>query len=496
MVDEFTYEFVPLRELTKNTLKHYDALTKVDKDGKPISIGFRYPNGAYKVRMLDKKDFYVQGEINKGGLYGRDRFTRGRGTSVTITEGEFDALALFQVLGTPVVSVQSSSTAVRDCALDIDWLRSFDTVYLAFDNDAPGRDALASVAKLFDYNRVFHVKLDSYKDANDYLLAGADGELKDTWHAAKKYLPENIISSFSDFTKILSETTSRGVHVYPCATLNEMTDGIRGGESVLITAPEGVGKTELMHHIEYNWLKETSHGCGAIYLEEPKRRHLQALAGLELGRAVHLPEYSCEPVQLSEALQKLIVQDERLNIYSHFGSDDPAVLTDVIRFLVVARNCKLVLLDHISMVVSALAGEDERKALDWLSTRLEMMVKELNFALVLVSHVNDFGQTRGSRYIGKVADIRIDMSRDTMAADQLSRNTVKFSIPKNRPIGKTGPAGEVLYNPVTGRYEQHGHLFKPPAFVNETPIGNGRKDLILPTAANSNGLHVLQGAAA
>ena len=48
------------------------------------------------------------------------------------------------------------------------------------------------------------------------------------------------------------------------------------------------------------------------------------------------------------------------------------------------------------------------RALDYLSTRLEMMVKELNYALIIVSHVNDFGQTRGSRYISKISDIRID----------------------------------------------------------------------------------------
>jgi len=40
-----------------------------------------------------------------------------------------------------------------------------------------------------------------------------------------------------------------------------------------------------------------------------------------------------------------------------------------------------------------------------------MMVKELDFALIVVSHVNDDGLTRGSRNISKIADIRLDLYR-------------------------------------------------------------------------------------
>jgi len=35
-----------------------------------------------------------------------------------------------------------------------------------------------------------------------------------------------------------------------------------------------------MHSIEHQLLTETDDAIGAIFLEEPKRRHLQAIAGL------------------------------------------------------------------------------------------------------------------------------------------------------------------------------------------------------------------------
>jgi twinkle protein len=106
------------------------------------------------------------------------------------------------------------------------------------------------------------------------------------------------------------------------------------------------------------------------------------------------------------------------------------------------------------MAVSGLGGEDERRALDYLSTRLEMMVKELNFALILVSHVNDDGRTRGSRYISKIADIRIDAVRDLQASDPVTRNTTHLTVSKNRFSGRTGPACRLLFDPQTYTYKE------------------------------------------
>jgi hypothetical protein len=49
--------------------------------------------------------------------------------------------------------------------------------------------------------------------------------------------------------------------------------------------------------------------------------------------------------------------------------------------------------------------------------RLEMMLVELDFALIMVSHVNDNGETRGSRMIGKICNTRIDLTRDVSSCD-------------------------------------------------------------------------------
>jgi len=450
-------------------MRRYDVKTKVAEDGKPISLGYKYPNESYKIRSLTEKHFYSVGDIATAGLYGRDKFPIGCNKWITVTEGEGDALSLNQVVNLPVVSVQSAATAYRDCVTDRDYLNSFERIYFAFDGDAAGREALQRVAKLFDYNKVFVLKFDRHKDASDYLQAGHLDELRNIWHNAKRYLPENIISSLDEFKKLLKDPPVWGIK-YPFPTLSAMTYGIRPAETVLITAQEGVGKTEILHAIEHKLLTETNDNVGAIFLEEPKQRHLQALAGVQLKRPVHLPDSGCSPDQVVAALEQVLVTDDRLHLYSHYGSDDPDVLLDTIRFLVTARRVVYVLLDHITMAVSGLAGEDERRALDYLATRLEMMVKELGFSLIVVSHVNDLGQTRGSRLISKVCDIRVDVIRDIVNPDPIIKNTCYLTISKNRPIGKTGPAGALLFDPLSYSYTEVANDNRSIETVGKAPI--------------------------
>ena len=446
----YSYQYVPWRGVSVSTFEFYGTKTKIDAGGKPVSLGYPYPNNSFKVRNLDKKEFYSVGDISKAGLFGRNKFTAGSHKYVTITEGELDALSAYQVLKSPCVSVRSSSSAKLDCATDRSWLNSFERIYIAFDSDSPGRDAAREVAKLFDYNKVYDVRFPggSRKDANDYVSAGEPDELRNIWWNAKKFLPDNIISSLSEFEKILQTPPKAGVS-YPFPTLTDMTFGMRTGEVVLITAQEGVGKTEITHTILHHLLKETKDAIGAIYLEESKQRLLQAIAGIELKKPVHLPGMDGGSDEVVRAITEVVSSDDRLHIYSHFGSDDADTILDTIRFLVSARGCKWIVFDLISLAVAGAGGEREREALEYLSARLEIMTQELDFGLIMVSHVNDFNQTRGSRMIGKNCHVRIEAHRDVTSPDDRSRRTTELIISKNRPASRTGPAGKLLFDPVS-----------------------------------------------
>ncbi len=465
--DVFTYEYISRRGITAATHKFYEAKAKINSEGKPVSLGYVYPNKSVKVRHFnysDKKYKFRWSEKPKAtpSLYGSDRFAAGSHKFLIITEGEDDALSMYQVTHVPSVSVQSSSSAHADIVSAREYVGSFERVYLAFDSDEPGQRALRRVSTIFEPGKVWAVKFSNRKDATEHVENGEGDQLLNIWLNSRQYLPDNVVSSLEDFEKILNEPPKPGVP-YPFKKLTEMTYGIRRGEIVLITAQEGVGKTELMHAIEHKLLTETKDNVGAIFLEEQPKRHLQALAGIELRRPVHLPDSGCRPGETVAALRKVLEKDGRLFLYSHFGSTDTELLRDTIRYLVSGLGCVYVLLDHVTMAVSGIEGDDERRKLDKFSTDLTSLSRELDCALIIVSHVNDMGQTRGSRYVGKVADIRIDCHRDLLNPDPVEANTTHLTVSKNRYCGRTGIAGSLYFDQATNTYteiggESVGHL--------------------------------------
>jgi twinkle protein len=227
-----------------------------------------------------------------------------------------------------------------------------------------------------------------------------------------------------------------------------------------------------MKRLLKHYLETTDVNIGGIFLEEHKGTLLKSLAGLDLGVAAHLPDAGVSNDEIKAAVRRIIRRDDRLHIYSHFGSDDLNVLLDTIRFMVAAAGCRIVFLDHISMVVSGLEGDDERRKLDWLVTHLQMLVEDLNFALIFVSHVNDAGQTRGSRYITKVADTTVGLSRNLISPDPGIRNSINVLFEYNRFTGRTGPVEPLEFDPDKYTLEERGVKNERSVDRNSLPVAS------------------------
>lgn len=445
-----TYQQVPdgTRGIKQKVFDFYKTRAAVDENNELAWLSFPHPNGRVLNKSPDKK-FWWTGEkkTEENFLFGQDKFPANSAPAVTITEGYLDAMAVYQMFGQkfPAIAITSAQSAKKECSDAYDYLNSFPKIYICFDSDKPGQDAAKEVAKLFDFNKVYVVQM-TRKDANEYLEAKDEEAFKKAWFSSRRFLPEGVLSSFADFDGIIDSDIKKPSVPYPFTRLQEMTYGIRTGEVVLFTAQEGIGKTEIFRAMEYSLLKGTDENVGIIHLEENKARTLKGLVGYEIKRPVHLPDFEIGKDELKKVYRDVLKRDDRLHIYSHFGSADPDDILSVVRFLAGACNCKRIFLDHITMVVTGLAGDDERRALDYISTRLAMMVEELDFTLFMISHVNDEGQTRGSRNIGKVADLRIDMNRNITAEDKEVRNTTFLTCSKNRFAGKTGPCGKLFFD--------------------------------------------------
>lgn len=455
---EYSYQFYAHRGLTEATCQKYNIVTKVnDKTGEPEQVAFVYPF-YQKIRWFgeppegQRKFIKSIGENTRDPqMFGISRFDPG-GPALIITEGEYDAASAYQLLSFkfPVVSLRNGAAGARkDFQNNFEYINSFDKIYLCFDNDEEGKRAVQSVATLFDFNKVYEIKLTQAKDANEYLQKGMKEEFYNAFFSANRILPESIYSTIPEFKKILEDDIVRDAVSYPFSKLQEMTFGLRQGEFVLIKAMEGIGKTEILRALEYHILKNTDLNIGIIHMEETKSRTIKGVAQYELQAPTHLPNTVFSNEEILEAVSGVIGSNPRLHIYSHFDADDPEIILDIIRLLVSKCECKYIFLDHISRLTTAMPEGDERKVLDFISTRLSKMAADLDFGLVAVSHVNDEGQTRGSRNISKEAYIVLNLYRNLLAEDHEERNTTYLTVEKNRFTGMTGPAGALFFDDQT-----------------------------------------------
>lgn len=455
------YDFISHRGIARRTFEFFGVKTKFI-NGEPESVMFPYGDDAGKVRNLrNKRDMRCIGEFSRAKLFGQGLFPPGSKESITLFEGEFDALAGFEMLKgkSACVSIKSGAGgALRDCRENWDYINSFSKIYLCFDNDEHGDQATKSLQGLFDFQKVYHVKM-KFKDANEYLEKNSLGEFYEAWHGAKRFTPDNIISSFSEIEKALEESREDQLGEYPFSGLNEKLYGLHAGEVVVVKAPEGVGKTEFFRALEHNLLKTTDHPIGIIHLEEDNGTTVKAISGYELGVPAVLPDCGLSKQDILDGYRKAVRDEEgRLHIHSSFDTEDESAFLGNIRFLVSAAGCRFIFLDHISWLATGTDDEDERRKLDRISQKLKLLAKELRFCLVMISHVNDEGKTRGSRNITKVANTVISLDRDILGDSPF----VHFLIEKARLGGRTGKAGSGYFDRDSGKL-----LNQPPHMEEE-----------------------------
>lgn len=443
-----TYEH---RGIYSSTFEKYSVKTKF-YDGQPIEVAFPYPNASYKIRSLSAKKFRQQGDTGETPLFGKNVFDKGSKKVITITEGEYDTLAAYQMLGgdSAVVSVRNSSAARKDCITEFDYINSFDKIVINFDSDEVGQAAARAVASLFDFKKVYNLKLERHKDANGYLEAKETKEYYSAWSGTKRYTPDNLLSTMNEFREALKNRREEKLADYPFERLQSMLFGLHRSEVVLIKAMEGVGKTEFFRALEDHVLKTTKHPVGLIHLEEDNGTTLRAMAGYFSETPILHPESNVEDEEVLKILEQIMGKSEnRFTLHSSFDVEDEDAFMDNMRFMVAACGAEVVFFDHISWLAAGTGdkGDDERKRLDRIAQRLKLLAKELGFCLVMISHVNDDGQTRGSRYISKAANTVISLDRNKTSEDPVERLKTLIMVEKARLIGaKEGPAGFGIYD--------------------------------------------------
>lgn len=457
-----TGEFKALtkRGLSEETCRKF-GYRVAEHNGEKVQVADYYTNGelvAQHIRTADKK-FSWMGDAKGVELFGQHLWSAGK--MVVVTEGELDAMSVSQIQGNkwPVVSLPNGAqSAKKYIQKNLEWLEYFETVILMFDNDQPGRDAVAECAPLFTPGRCKAAAL-PLKDANDMLMTGRGAEVIQAIWNAKPFRPDGIVNAADTWELVASDDASAKGH-YPWPAVDGFLSGLRMGELVTVTAGSGIGKSLFCREVAKSLLA-AGETVGYIALEENVKRTVLGFMGMELNKPLHISKEGVTEDELKDAFNKT-AGSGRLFLYDHFGSTDSDNLIAKLRYLAKGCGCNWLVLDHISIVVSGIGDGDERRLIDNTMTKLRQLVEETGVGLLLVSHLKrpegnkghedglqtSLAHLRGSAAIAQLSDIVIGLERNQQS-DNSDTTTVR--VLKNRYTGVTGVAGSLSYSRGTGR---------------------------------------------
>jgi twinkle protein len=467
---------IPHKGIKSDACEHFGVRTEFNGQGEPVKSWYpHFTDGrldGYKCKSSDKK-FGAVGNIKGGELFGQSVANHG-GTFLVVTEGEDDALAVWQCLRDrsdlpgwkpSVVSLShGAGGALRDISENLEFVSSFDRIILCFDEDDEGRRAIEAVCPILA-GKAFVAKL-SEKDANDMLLAGKGDDLK--WAIvkhARKYQPDGIVNGAETWERYKHSSNVQCIP-YPDGwdELNGMTYGFRPGSIVTITSGTGVGKTQFMGELKYHVWKTTEWGIADISLEEDVGDSVSRLMSIHMGRRLHLPDVSVEESHEKKVHAELF-DSGRFSFYDHFGGMDDTSLFNKLRYFG-ATGHRAIFLDHLSIIVSEYAAEGgERERIDTVMTKLAKLAKELEVVIFLVVHlrkensgrsfeqgaVPSLDDLRGSGSLKQLSWDVLALSRNQQHFDPYCRNVTKLTVLKCRFTGRTGPAGYLKFDEITGR---------------------------------------------
>ena len=433
---------------------------------------YRDQNGnivSQKVRDKDK-NFKTTGSHKSDALFGKHLWNGGK--KIVVTEGEIDMLTVMELQDCkyPVVSLgHGASAAKKTCAANYEYFDQFEQIILMFDMDEAGRKAVEEAAQVLPAGKV-RVALLPCKDANECHLNGHDREIMEQVWNAGPWIPDGVVSALSLRERIrehLSSEESVGLLFSGCSGINDKTLGARGGEVIMVTSGSGMGKSTFVRQQALQWGTAMGKKVGLAMLEESVEETAEDLIGLHnrvrLRQSDSLKREIIENGKFDQWFDELFGNDT-FHLYDSFAEAETDRLLAKLAYMRSGLGCDVIILDHISIVVSASGESDERKMIDNLMTKLKGFAKSTGVVLVVICHLKnpDKGKAHEEGRPVSITDLRgsgaLRQLSDTIIALERNQqgdmpNLVLVRILKCRFTGDTGIAGYMEYNKETGWLE-------------------------------------------
>jgi twinkle protein len=384
--------------------------------------------------------------------------------AVTIVEGMWDAPSLSQMLGGyPVVAPCNSTTAVECIQKNFEYLNQFDTIKLLFDNDKAG-DAIdkQKIASLFPGKvEVVEVPSDFPKDPNEALTKGQSQELVKRWWNSTPVK----LKAFADL-EVLKEdifnNTSLDFHPFPWERLNKEVWGWLYGSLDVIIAGSSIGKSIFMTEVSRHILKTMPDAHQLVFfMEDTKKKAGLRYMGLESGIPFHNPGEEFSEKERDEAWDKTLGTNKiHLFDFNKYGTVDTKSVLTLIELAYHVYGCRIVILDHISYILSGMGPDNTLVLTQQFITELSQLAVRLDIYILAACHLrkNSAGKAWEQGAVPTMEDMYgssamyqyptniFSLARNKMAEDINARNITGLHVNKARESGYSGHVSDIKYS--------------------------------------------------
>ena len=377
-------------------------------NGEDVYHKFRIPRKPQTQAEIKRKEWQESG--TKPILFNMDNVVFSQ--PLVITEGQCDAMALYEAGITNVVSVPSGCDNLDWVTTCYDWLEKFNTIILFGDNDPPGKKMVDTLTKKLGEYRVLVVRdypeipesnpVQYCKDANEVLFRFGESALLEMVENAEEIKTRGLIR-VADVIPVDPTKTPRVKTMIP--KLDDSLGGLAEGCITIFTGASGNGKSTLcglllLNAIEQGWVCTAysgelsasqfqewilSQACGSDYLGlkyDPIR-----------GRNIPFVPTEVKKRILDWLGDRLLLYDNDEQFVDMKQAD---AIIDVFTQAAKKYNAKMFLIDN--MMTSVADSDDEWRAQAMFMGKIKKFATHFQAHVMLVCHPR---KTKAGEPIGK-----------------------------------------------------------------------------------------------
>ena len=436
--EENIYRYLKSRGFNDETIKFFrlgacGSVIKFPyrKDG--ILVNIKHRDIHDKAKMWQEKDA-------ESTLFNRDNIEK---NILVKCEGAYDCLALYQY-GIESVSVPSGANNRAWVENEWDYLDTFKSIIICFDNDPAGRDGAIKLAERIGMWRCSLVTL-PYKDANECLMKKVPAEdIIKCFTNAKELTPETLVSP-DYFMEKVQNLFQMGTRLFGTPTawkgLDNLLKGWRGSEITIWSGRNGAGKSTILNQVILDLAAKGVRSC--IYSGEmPPERYLRWAI------IQHKENSSPLPIAIADSIQWMTNRLFILNITNTIAPDD---LLNNFEYAAQRYGVKHFVVDSLMKI--AINDSDEYNEQKKFVSRLTDFAKAHDCHVHLVAHprksASDSDQpgkvdVKGTSHITDLAHNVIVLFRpdDEMKQKSIKKGKVPADmimyVKKNREFGVEG----------------------------------------------------------